>query len=744
LNGRPVFLRGTLECCIFPRTGYPPTDVPSWERILKVAKAHGLNHLRFHSWCPPEAAFEAADRMGFIYQIECDVWTTIGTDPKVDAFIHAETERILRTYGNHPSFCLLSHGNEPSGQQKEFLTDWLARCKKLDSRHLYTAGSGWPRLPESQYHVTPDPRIQAWGAGLSSRVNAKPPETTTDYRSIVAQNPTQPIISHEIGQWCVYPNLEEIAKYTGVTRARNFEVFRDFLQSSHLLDQAKPFLLASGKLQAMLYKEEIESALRTPGFGGFQLLDLHDFPGQGTALVGVLDPFWESKGYITAEEFHRFCCETVPLARLTKRTWTSDETFTAQVEVAHFGPRPMASVKPSWTLTGEDGKVVASGTLPVKNVPLGNGIALGEIRADLSKAQAPQKLVLTVAIGAVTSAKYSNDWDLWVYPPKAAQPEPKDVVLVDRLDEKALASLRSGGKVLLLPRPGSVRGDERGRVPPGFSSIFWNTAWTRGQAPHTLGVLFPTEYHSNWQWWDLVSKSQILILKDLPPDFRPIVQVIDDWFTARRLGLVFEANVEGGRLLVCGIDLRTDLDQRPVARQMRQSLTAYMQSAAFAPKHTLTPAQLASLFTEPRQIEQLGAKVVRTSSEATGYEGNQAIDGNPATCWHTAWEPEVRKHPHEIVIDLGQAATLKGIAYLPRQDMNNGWIREYAVYLGDDSRQWGEPAAKGTFPKDSKEQRVVFAKPQKGRYLRLVALSGFDNQPWAAIGELDVILVSNP
>ena len=105
-------------------------------------------------------------------------------------------------------------------------------------------------------------------------------------------------------------------KYTGYLKPRNFEIFRDSLEAHGMVDQARDFLLASGKLQALCYKEEIESALRTPGMGGFELLDLHDFPGQGTALVGVLDAFWDSKGYVTAGEFRRFCGSTVPLARL--------------------------------------------------------------------------------------------------------------------------------------------------------------------------------------------------------------------------------------------------------------------------------------------------------------------------------------------------------------------------------------------------------------------------------------------
>lgn len=596
-NGRPVFLRGTLECAIFPLTGYPPTDVAAWTRILQIARAHGLNHLRFHSWCPPEAAFVAADRLGFMYQIECAVWTAVGVNQQTDKFLYAETERILRAYGNHPSFCLLSHGNEPGGKAAKFLASWVNHFKAADPRRVYTSGSGWPLIPESQFHVAPAPRIQAWGAGLKSRVNARPPETTTDYRDFVAKYPGQPVVSHEIGQWCVYPNLEEIPKYTGVTRARNFEIFRDTLRENHMADQARQFLMASGKLQTLLYKEEIESALRTPGFGGFQLLDLHDFPGQGTALVGVLDPFWDSKGYVTAQEYHRFACETVPLARMEKRTWTSDETFTAQIEIAHFGPRAIRNVTPTWTIAGQGGKLLAQGKLARTTVFLGNGTSLGEVRLPLSHVRTAQKLVLTVAL---PGTPYTNDWDFWVYPAAVNTNPPSDILVTDELSAPVLTALKSGAKVLWMPRAGTVKGDQYGQIPAGFSSIFWNTAWTKRQAPHTLGILcdpahpalarFPTDYHSNWQWWDLITKSQIMILNDLPPELRPIVQAIDDWFTNRRLGLVFEASVEGGKLLVCSIDLRTEAATRPVARQMLHSLLTYMQGDQFQPRLRV-PAQ---------------------------------------------------------------------------------------------------------------------------------------------------------
>ncbi len=605
VNGRKAFFRGTLECAIFPRTGHPPTDVDSWRRIVRIAKAHGLNMIRFHSWCPPQAAFTAADEEGFYYQVEVASWannsTRLGVSLPIDEWLFRETGRILKAYGNHPSFVLLPYGNEPAGRDEGFLGRWVAHWKALDPRRLYTSASGWPQIPENQFHVAPEPRVQAWGAGLASRVNAKPPETRTDYRDYVGAR-SVPVISHEIGQWCAYPNLAERAKYTGYLKAKNFDVFADSLAANGMADQAADFVHASGKLQALLYKEDIESALRTPGMGGFQLLDLHDFPGQGTALVGVLDPFWDSKGYVTADAFRRFSGATVPLARLDRRVFTTADTLEADLEVAHFGPKPLAGARPVWRLVRDDGRVAVRGTLPARDLAVDNGTALGHVSVSLAKLAAPRKYRLVVGL---EGTPFENDWDVWVYPTRVDASVPTGVVVASELDEATLTRLRDGGRVVLLVPPGRVRGDALGKVELGFSSIFWNTAWTGRQAPHTLGVLldpkhpalaaFPTEGYSNWQWWHLVSRAGAMILDGLPKELRPTVQVIDDWFTNRKLGLVFEAQVGKGRLLVTSIDLESGKGANPVARQMRHSLLRYAASDRFAPTVEVAPDAVRAL-----------------------------------------------------------------------------------------------------------------------------------------------------
>ena len=594
VNGTPVFLRGTTECAIFPLTGYPPTDYESWEKVLQTCKDYGLNHVRFHSFCPPEAAFEAADRLGIYFHIECSSWanqgTSIGDGGSIDKFIYEEGDRIIKEYGNHPSFCMLAYGNEPAGgKQKEFLGQLLTYWKAKDNRRVYTSAAGWPIIPENDYNLSPEPRIQHWGEGLKSVINVAPPQTMYDFRDYVS-NYSIPTVSHEIGQWCVYPDFKEIEKYTGILKATNFEIFRETLSANGMGEQAEEFLMASGKLQVLCYKVEIEAALRTPGFAGFQILQLHDFPGQGTALVGILNPFFESKGYVTPEEFRMFCNETVPLARMEKQVFLSNETFKADIELAHFGEKPLYDNMVICKLIMENKDTL---TIKVfKGIPVntGNCINIGSFSFDLALAKITkaQKIRLEVTID---KTPYINTWDFWVYPEKQ-EIETGNVLVTETLDKNATEVLDKGGSVLLLTY-GKVGKTKGAQVAIGFSSIFWNTAWTNNQAPHTLGILcdpehplfsdFPTEYHSNWQWWDPVTHSQAMIIDAFPADLNPLIQPIDTWFENRRLALAFEAKAGKGKLLICSIDLKSKLDERPVSKQLLGSILKYMNSSDFEP-----------------------------------------------------------------------------------------------------------------------------------------------------------------
>jgi hypothetical protein len=604
VNGKQIFLRGTLECCIFPLTGYPPTDRESWMKVLKICKEYGLNHIRFHSWCPPEAAFLAADQLGMYFHIECSSWanqgSSLGDDLPVDKFIYEEGDRILKAYGNHPSFCMLAYGNEPAGsKQKEYLGKLLTYWKSKDNRRVFTSAAGWPVIPENDYNLTPAPRIQQWGQGLKSVINGEAPQTNFDYRDIISKYAV-PTVSHEIGQWCAYPDFKEISKYSGVLKETNFEIFRETLTGNAMGDQAEQFLMASGKLQVLCYKADIEAALRTPGMAGFQLLQLHDFPGQGSALVGVLNPFFESKGYVTPEEFRMFCNETVPLARMEKEIFTNNETFKANLEIAHFGAKPIKNAVVVSYVVNSRGERIYSDSTSIDEIKIGNEIKVGSVSLDLHNLKTAQKLTLTVL---VKNTPFRNRWDFWVYPEKQ-EIITGNVIITDKLDVKTLKTLNDGRSVLLLTF-GKVGKEKGANVAIGFSSIFWNTAWTKNQPPHTLGILcdpenplfseFPTENHSNWQWWDPVTHSQAMILNNFPADQHPLIQPIDTWFENRRLALAFETKIGKGKLLVCSIDMINKIEERPVTKQLLISMLKYMNSDSFNPKNEVDINEIKSL-----------------------------------------------------------------------------------------------------------------------------------------------------
>lgn len=258
LNNRETFIRSTVNSSEFPLTGFPSMDLTAWLRIMKTAKDYGLNGMRFHSWCPPEAAFEAADELGMYLQIENSDWRfTIGKDSTVNRFLTEEADRILKTYGNHPSFMMLCEGNELVGPTvKSFLSGLVNKWKKEDPRHLYTGSSGYPVVNGNQYNDYYGPRPQHWKEGLKGRFNVRPIDTKYDYSADVAKFKI-PMITHEIGQWCVFPNFNEIPKFTGVLKPYNYELFRELLRDHKMLDQSDEFVIASGKFQVIQKKEEI-------------------------------------------------------------------------------------------------------------------------------------------------------------------------------------------------------------------------------------------------------------------------------------------------------------------------------------------------------------------------------------------------------------------------------------------------------------------------------------------------------
>ena len=598
-----------------------------------------------------------------------------------------------------------------------------------------------------------------------------------------------PVIGHEVGQWVAYPDFDVIKKFTGFMQPGNYEIFRDSAKAhglfvtndNHELREAgragsplpaarpsaddgahgvtrptsKDFAWASGRFQLECYKEEIEANLRTPGLAGFQLLDLHDYTGQGTALVGLLDPFWESKGYATPDEFKKFCNAVVPLARLTKRVFTTADVFEVNVEVANFGENALTNAGGIWQIVDSSGKLAANGEWPSTTIPIGKNFALGKVTVDLSKLPVPAAYRLVVAVthseGGVpqrpekdedsqrSPLRFMNDWNFWLYPAPVLDSTPTNVFVTRSWDE-AEAKLAAGGKVLFLPRSADLDwwSPPLARVP-----VFWNAlmgpTWSRMlglwcDTHHPALAEFPTEANCDWQWTELVRNTRAVNLDRLPHGLQPMVQAIDDWNRNYKLGVVFECKVGNGKLTVCSVDLNND--SNPGARQLRRSLLDYMAGEKFQPPTEISMADFEGLHFNTRIMRQLAA-----SAEADGRNANAIIDGDPNTFWSSAdARGNSPKYPHALTVHFPQPVAMNGLVLMPRQNQreHQGDIHDYTIQASDDGNQWRE-IAHGQLASTFDPQQIRFSKTVTAKHLKFTALSGFGNDTSAALAELAVI-----
>jgi hypothetical protein len=600
VNGNPVFLRGNLDCVHFPLTGYPSCDLEDWMEIFRTYKAYGLNHARFHSWCPPEAAFKAASRLGIYLQAEASVWIDwwmstdmvargrpemdtkghpagVGKDSIRDHFIVAEMNRVVDFYGNNPSFTMFCIGNELGNGDFNVMKEWIADLKTKDSRRLYAASTARQITNTDDYSATHN----IPGIGRTRGLNG--PRTNWDFEETYSQSDV-PIIAHEIGQWPVYPRWSEIEKYTGVLKARNLEKLKELAEKNGIAWQDEAFANASGALNQIMYKYETESFLRTPSCAGVQLLSMQDYQGQGEALIGWLDCHWDNKGITTPEKFRKHFTTTVPLLRMEKFVWENDELFKAEAQLAHHGEEPLSAAC-NWMIEDEKNNLVATGSFDRLNCNVGSLSDLGTIQFDLSKISKAQKLKITIK---VAGTEYNNSWDIWVYPENTEEEEARGIFVTNELNAETFEKIKNGQKVLL---DAHQLGTDEQSVSAHFYPLYWSLTFFPGQGKTNIGLLvdeehpafdaFPTSFHSDWQWETICNDAKGFILNDLPDKYLPIAQPVDDFHRSNKVGSIFELKVGKGKLIVCGYNLDADL---PVARQLRKSLLKYMSSENFQPE----------------------------------------------------------------------------------------------------------------------------------------------------------------
>ena len=706
-DGHPVFLRGKHDAAVWPLTGHVDMTVEGWMKYLGICRAYGINHVRFHSWCPPEAAFVAADSLGIYLQPELPFWGSFDDkDEKLMAFLHQEGENILREYGHHPSFRMMALGNELWGsidKMKEFVDDF----REIAPDKYYTFGSnyylGYQGVKEGMdYFTTCRIGGEGWGkynthtrgsfsfadAYDGGIINHFRPNTTMNFdeacdkwaspqpwqRQDVEQTSYKraagiPIISHETGQFQTYPDFREIKKYTGVLYPYNFEIFRRRLAAAGMLSQADDFHKASGLWSVKLYKADIEMDLRTKNMAGFQLLDIQDYPGQGSAFVGILDAFMESKGITTANEWHQWCSSVVPLLVTDRFCYDENEMMNAKVQIANYGGESLKGKKLVWKLDyaldenfGDDAAPNAGANIDRFNQPspLAQGeipittdeeglIDIGEIHhkmkvmADgfndgngtcLDVKIPSRKVILTLDIdyGRYDARRHRNTYDLWIYTTEKNLDIYKEgVVITSDLTDEVAKKLEKGAKVLWMPTTSKnfvasadTLSQASNATPYTVGGLFQTDYWNyrmfkticennkKTVSPGTLGILtnpkhpifcdFPTEMHTNWQWFPVIKESHPLVLDNFAKGVKPIVQVIDNIERNHKLGLVMEWKVGAGKLLVCMSDLEK-ASEYPEGRAFYESVLSYMRSPEFAPQSEITIAGLRKkLKEEPRQI----------------------------------------------------------------------------------------------------------------------------------------------
>ena len=608
LNGRRIFLRGETNCALFPETGHMPMDPEAWKSVLLKYRSYGVNCVRFHSHCPPEAAFAAADELGILMQPELSHWDPehAFASPESREYYRTELLEILRHLANHPSFVMLTLGNELQADADglAFMNSLPAVARRFDPTRLYANGSNpfYGQMgpdPSGDFYTSSqvgELDLRAASSGVSGWLNREYPDFRRNYDAAVAslrRRTDQPVFSFEVGQYEVLPDFDELADYRGVTVPDNLERVRSKVRSAGWEDSWKQRVEASGDLALLCYRAEVEAALRTPGFSGISLLGLQDFSGQGTALIGMMNAHLEPKPYPFArpERFSAFFRPVLPLVLLPRFTWTAGEAFTAEVKLANYGNRDLRD-SPRWELSGP-GEGLCGALSPVTSRS-GELTPLGTVAFSLPAPSQAEKRVLTV-----TFAGERNEYPLWIYP-DAPVSCPESVHECAALDDRALSVLSSGGTVYLSPEFSSPARPPF--VQPQFSTDFWSVctfpeqSGTMGQlidAAHPLFDRFPTQAHTDWQWWPMAGQPALVV----PATLRPIVAVLDSYALMRPLAQLFECRCGGGRLLVSSLGLHA-LSSYPEARALQRAVYAYLASEPAGPLRELSRAEIKSILGE--------------------------------------------------------------------------------------------------------------------------------------------------
>ena len=625
LNGRRIFLRSEANCAAWPETGHPPMSAEEWKNILKLYQAYGVNCMRFHSHCPPEAAFTAADELGMLMQPELSHWDpehALESDVSY-AYYRAELQEILRHLVRHPSFVMLTLGNELwcDAEGEKRMAALVREAQDFLPDRLFARGSNafYGRNgcdPESDFYTAQ--KYETWKmraisaasdgehptekARIQGYLNNSYPSAKTNYdegMGKLRERFPQPMFSFEVGQYEVLPDFHELEQFRGVTDPVNYRIIRRRAERRGMLPIWDRMVEASGELALIGYREEVEAVMRTPAMSGISLLSLQDFPGQGTALVGMMNAHLQPKPFAFAqpERFRAFFRDALPLAELDRFTYTAGEQLQAGIRAVNYGAEDLTG-----TLVMEL-RDAADVLLHRQSWP-GFRAAAGEsaimLRAEVPLPELKEAAALELRLFLENGdPAFCSCRRIWVYP-ELPEEEPGEVLCVRSLSGAALDRLASGGRVLLEPP------STKEAFPDGIFGQFSTDFWSVGTFPqqeggmglliaeeHPLFRRFPTSFHTDYPWW-LMSRQRSLRLPDEKLADVVLVRQMDSYAELRSLAMLLELRVGDGRILISTMGL-PDLPQKPEVRALRRALLAYAQSDEFRPGTAVSAEELRAL-----------------------------------------------------------------------------------------------------------------------------------------------------
>lgn len=675
MNGIPRFLRGNTDCCIYPLTGYPPMDIAKWEEVLGATKEAGFNHVRFHSFCPPQAAFEVADKLGMYFQIEGPVWMdnwmnfTVGCRKEHYEYLPAEAKRIIREYGHHPSFCIFSNGNELNGDFT-LLEDIIKSTRDINKNILYTSTTNWERQINTQDDLYIAQSIDGNGIRGQFYLDSLVKGAKLDFSEVLTHMPI-PVISHEVGQYVVYPNVNEITKFKGVLQPLNYIAIQNDLIEKGLLPYLSKFVKASGRLSYSLYKAEMEAALRTKKLAGVQLLGLQDFPGQSTATIGLYDCFFDCKEFTTPREIRSFCNSTVVIANYDKNTYSTKEDISIEFLTAHYGNLPIENALIEIRVTNYNEELLFTQTVPMEVVPIGLTRVARITLPFTNKLTGRSEIIIQSCIKDISEW---NKWNIWVYEPGV------DRVVFDNCytswNNEIIDKLENGEKVIIFPPSSSVREV----CPSTYFPVFWSPVHFTSKDPcgmiientHPLfSHYFTCKSYADIEWKNILEHSIGINIDELK-ELVPLTMYVPNFYNNHKVTNLFEANVLNGKVIVCSINFENTSIQYPEMMYLEYALYRYYESKEFIPMETIKLEKLSSLFQQTevkinhRKNVALKKPAYANSELSSCYAACNGNDDNATTYWSAGDTAS----GYQWMVDLEMEYQVTGIRITFTQEAN--------------------------------------------------------------------------